>query len=144
MGVATGIISFTVPVVLQSGFKNDKRKDDWELYHEGANVPNGQFRVEAVPILIGDEKKIDGLTMFSRAINGKSGGQYLVDYLLKNQEAIPKELQGKILVFADTLWLDGGYLKVPCLCWDGGSWYLSFRYLGFGWGSRDLFVRVCA
>ena len=144
MGVATGIISFTVTRVLQSGFQNDKRKDGWELYHEGANVSNGQFRAEAVPILIGDEEKIDGLTMFSIAINGKSGGQYLAEYLLKNQEAIPKELQGKILVFADTLCLVGGYLGAPCLYWDGGEWDMRFDGLDDDWDSDSMFVRVCA
>ena len=134
----------TITAPSKEKFKYDKTKDNWSIHREGAAAPSGQSAIEAVPILMGDEKKIDGAVMLGRAAASKCAGQHLAEYLLDHQGVIPNELKGKILVFADTLWLDDSYLRVPFLSWDDGEWCLNFDYLDSVWDSDYMFVRLCA
>ena len=126
-------------------FQYDKTKDSWPLYREGAAVPSGQPAIEAISILIDNEKEpVNGAVMLNGAATSKCAGQHLAEYLLNNQEKIPEELRSKILVFADTIWFDGSDLRVPCLCWNGDEWCLDSFYLDNDWDSSFMFVRLGA
>ncbi len=125
-------------------FRDDKRKNGWEIIIPGASVPSGNPKFEILPILIGDEKKIDGPNMFCRALAKKVAGQALAEHFIEYQNEIPENLRGKALIFAGTLWLDDDSLYVPCLYWSGDKWYLDFYYLDNDWYSNDCFFCLCA
>ena len=139
-----GMPNLIVKIKRNQKFEHDKTEDGWELLRPGAPVPDDDFSLEFVPVLIGEEKEITGSEMFRRAILNKCSSQCMLDYLLKNSKVIPMELQGKVLVFAATLWLDGGYLRVPCLYWCGGEWCPGFYFLDGDWHSSGVFVRLGA
>lgn len=59
----------------------------------------------------------------------------VLDYLLKNPHLIPDEWKGKYIFFWGTIYRrSGGSLYVRCLCWGGGSWGWSYRWLVRDWG----------
>lgn len=80
--------------------------------------------------------------MRQRAIDMK-GNLGLVDgqYLLEHQAEIHVGLGGKYIVLPGTLLRDlDDCLRVPCLSWDGGRWYLIFCRLDGGWDDRGRFA----
>ncbi|GEM_PF-4438035 len=121
--------------------KFDKAKEGWILFED---VPfyEREFAPEFLKFLKSGETSVSGGMMRLRAEElGVNTGQHHAEYLLEHQDRIPKELQGKYLIFPRTVWLDGDDVRgVPCLDWDDGKWYLCFRWLARDWGDNGLLV----
>lgn len=106
------------------------------------DVAPSQFdvaKLKAVSFLKGEEQIVRGKIMRKRAIELK-GNLGLVDgkRLLAEQVQIPVELREYFIVLPGTLLRDhDGDLHVPCLCWDGDQWVLSFDWLDDDWDGSD-------
>jgi hypothetical protein len=119
-------------------FKNNKTESGWTL--ESHQLSTGELDLELCEItddfISGDEmlkkaKKLDALL-----------GQDVAEALLEKQELIPEEWRKYYLAFPGTVWrVSGGGRSVACLRWDGGSWYLYWRWLDYGFGSSVRLVR---
>ena len=73
----------------------------------------------------------------------------LMDYLLRHPHLIPEAWKvdengnTRYIYFWDTIYRGGGFLFVRFLCFSGGHWGASCRYLGFGFRrSRPAAVRA--
>lgn len=127
-------------------FRNDKTKDGYVLV-ENTLFDGRGFTPEIVDILVPGLQIIEGDTMRNRAKRLNAClGQHFAEYLLKNQERIPKDLRGEHrLVFPGTVWQDSeGDSFVPCLRWDwkGSTWDLILSPLDREWDSKDLLIRA--
>lgn len=62
----------------------------------------------------------------------------VLDYLLANPHLIPEEWKGKYIFFWGTIYRSpDGDLYARCLCWDDGTWYWSYDWLGSDWLGRN-------
>jgi hypothetical protein len=76
-------------------------------------------------------------------MTGGPTGQSHAERLLDQQDQIPVEWRGKVLVFAGTVWRDPiGILYVPCLYWCGDQWFLDFGWLVDVWCDDSRLVRL--
>lgn len=124
-------------------FKYDKTKNGWKLL-EDVPFDGKEFAFEAVEFLKPGESSVDGDAMRLRAkeLNAHTSQRH-AEWLLENQDRIPEELQGRCLVFPDTVWQAfGGDRGVPYLYWDGGRWCLYWRWLGYVWFDNVRLVRL--
>lgn len=112
-------------------FKRDMRKEGWKLLKNAALRINSVSNLEFVPVLKGRETSIKGEVLEGRALElGANYGQEDAEWLLENQEKIPKELRPFYIVFTETVWGDSvGGRNVACLFFCGGRWYLGFTWL---------------
>lgn len=106
---------------------------------------SGAFTPELVDFRGPNEPYIAGETVRQRAkVLDANLGQRHAEYLLEHQELIPKEWQGKHLIFPGTVWRDlGGGYSVPCLEWIAGRWHMSWLWLDLDWGVGDRLVHSC-
>lgn len=123
--------------------KRDKAKEGWTLL-EDVPFDGKRFVPELVEFLKQGESSVNGEVMRQRAkeLNAYLGQRH-AEYLLEHQELISKEWRGNyFLVFPGTVWrFSSGVLRVPCLHWHDGRWYLIFRWHKGDWDSSDRFVR---
>ncbi len=123
-------------------FVYDKRKDGWTLL---ADVPLvGNPTLELAEFLRGDEQRVNGEVMLSRAKElGNCAGQRHAERMLALASQIPESRRAFYLVFPGTVWQDP-YVRrsVPYLGWYGVEWHLRWRWLGGGWGRSLRLVRL--
>ncbi|MEZ4156388.1 MAG: hypothetical protein R3B52_00210 [Candidatus Paceibacterota bacterium] len=100
--------------------------------------------LELVPFHKDGEKWISGEEMRTRAADeeaypGCSGfGQHQAEDILERASELPEEFRKYVIVFADSVLLDGVcHRYVPFLAWDGGRWQLNWRWID------SSFERVC-
>lgn len=122
-------------------FKRDMRKEGWTLLENQPRRIGGQ--IIGVPFLNDGESSVVGEVMAQRAVTlDASYGQEDAEWLLERQDMIPAELRNYYLVFPATKWRSPvGDRDVPCLDFDGDRWYLSFGWLGSGFGGGGRLVR---
>ena len=126
------------------GFRHDKTKDGWKLESDCGPVV-GEPTLTFKEFLREGESCVSGDVMLARAekMPGGPTGQSHAERMLEQQDRIPVECRGKVLVFTGTVWVrPRGDRFVACLCWDGERWCLNFGWLGSGWSSRCRVVRL--
>lgn len=115
-------------------------------YEVVEDVQPAQFQVkdlEFVRFLTAGEQLVNGDVMRSRAVTlkanlGLTDGQYILDH----QDEIPVEMRGKYIILTGTkVRSPDGRLLVAYLYWDGGRWYLGFRWIGDVWYDSDRLPR---
>ena len=121
-------------------FKNDKTKDAWQLI---ADIkPSGIFTPDFLSVLEPKENLIDTDTVFARTWTFKSG-QCDLEWLEANQYLIPKNKQKCRIYALRTIWQDNmGRLRIPCLRWIDGVWFMDFALFFQAWNNADLILNV--
>src|SRR3989344_4584206 len=105
-------------------FTYDKTKDGWKLVENVTEAMEFKIKdLELVSFLRGGESYINGEEMVRRAKELKINfGQQQAEYLLANQDQIPKEFRKHYLPFPGTVWQGpNGNRFVPYLRWGGGQ-----------------------
>ena len=104
------------------------------------HTKGGQFKwnsTEVEPFLseLQRDGKISGGHDLRKELAGKSVlNANVLDYLLVHKHLIPEEWKDKAVFFWGTIYrYSDGNLYVRYLCWSGGRWHWSCRWLGRGW-----------
>ena len=123
--------------------KNGNKKK-WEIVED---IEPSKFQVkdlEFISFLEKGEEFVKGEVMRQRAVKLKANlGLCDGKYLLEHQDEIPAKLRGKkyVVLPGTVLYDSDGNLRVPCLCWDGDRWVLSFGWVGNAFYGRDCLAR---
>lgn len=120
----------------------------WEGWKIASNAPGSRHQVLRMgglvtyqPVKAGG-KAMRGVEWLADAkanlvCTNLEGGRFL----LENQEMIPVELRGKLLLLGNTEVFDpGDYRFVCCLLWDGVRWELGCGWLDDDFGERYVVV----
>src|SRR3990167_1696886 len=128
---------------MKTKFKHDKTKDNWEVLEDVSKTLTKKTTLEEVYFLEGSEDYIAGTELAKRAVKLQANlGQHDAEFLLENQELIPKEFQEHYLIFPGTKWRAAdGDVSVPYLRWGGDRWSLHFAWLVNGFDSGARLVR---
>jgi hypothetical protein len=124
-------------------FSRDMRKQGWELVEDVSSPAEIVIANLETVLFLSGEGNVSGEVMRQRAVElVASLGQRHAEFLLEQQEEIPKEFRKYYLVFPGTVWRDSvGDLRVLCLRWHDGRWYPDFDWLKLDWDSRDRLLR---
>ena len=126
-------------------FARDMRKEGWKL-----EDPTSEFAGEAGPLTLelcefleSGESCISGEEMVRRAIGkGAALGQKHAEAFLKKYERWVPPKGVRYIALPGTILRDSdGDRLVPCLCWDGGRWWLGFDWLENDWRGSDRLLR---
>jgi len=143
---------------LETGFKNDKASDCWQLLADSP-AKDGEFIPELLPFFSEGEKHVSGNDMLRRAgdLSASCGQRHAEAVIGGKQYKIPQGWQGHTIIFPATIWNipAPGYesasspkapdspdsRRVPILVCHNGRWAMDFVFLARGFHKGCLLAR---
>ncbi len=108
----------------------------WMIEEHIPGAPNYEWDPTKVALYLDEGQKtgvVKGAELREKLKGQRVFNANLLDSLLSHPELIPDDWKGKKVCFWGTIYRGSdSYLNVRCLCWFGGRWYSSCRWLFIG------------
>ena len=136
-----------VKITFGRHLKNDFTKHGYKLVSIGTELPKGETKLDAIPVLKDGEEPTSGKEMLKRAVSLKVINQYdaedLCDHLNGEEgKQASEDLKGKYYptttVYESAS--DPRERYVPLLYWYDGRWVMRLGGLSDPWGADGLLL----